>query len=209
MNRFFNPESDIWRAFGYIGELVLLSLFWGICCIPLLTIGASTTALYDSVVHGLRRRDSEPIARFFATFKKELKNGALSTLLWIGIGALFYLAYLALRSGGVPSDPVVKTGLTLYTLLVPFFLLCILCWVFPLLSRFTFTTGALNATALRLAFGHILRSVLLSLITMAGFLACYLLVSPLIFVPGCVALLWSFLMEPVFKKYETKPPATA
>ena len=30
MNKFFNPESDIWRAFGYIGELVLLSLVWGI-----------------------------------------------------------------------------------------------------------------------------------------------------------------------------------
>ena len=201
MNKFFNPESGIWQAFGYVGEIVMLSLLWAACCLPLFTIGAATTALYDSVVHVLRRRDSELFPRFFGTLKRELKSGALSTLLWGIIGAAFFGIYtlLSSRSG---AGPLYKTGLTLYTLLVPFFLLGILCWVFPLLSRFTFDTISLNRTALRLSFGYILRSVLLSLLTIAGFLACYLLISPIMFMPGLAAYISSFLIEPVFKKYE-------
>lgn len=202
-NRFFNPESGVWQAFGYVGEIVMLSLIWAVCCLPVFTIGAATTALYDSVVHVLRRRDSELFLRYFGTFKRELKSGALSTLLWAGICAVFYGIYRLLASRSA-AGPVYKTGLTLYSLLVPFFLLCVLCWVFPLLSRFTFDTLSLNRTALRLSLGHILRSVLLSLLTIAAFLACYLLISPIMFVPGLAACLSSFLIEPVFRKYEEK-----
>ncbi|MBP3728865.1 MAG: DUF624 domain-containing protein [Lachnospiraceae bacterium] len=203
MNRFFNPESGIWNAFGVVGELVMLSLLWGICCIPLLTIGASTTALYDSVVHVIRRQDDNLFNRFWGTFRRELKSGIASTLLWLVISGVLVLLFILLRDN-TREEAVRNTGLTLYAILVPFFLLCVLCWVFPILSRFTFQTLALNATALRLAFGHILRSVLMALITLAGFLACYFLISPIMFVPACVAFLWSLLIEPVFRRYETQ-----
>ena len=96
------------------------------------------------------------------------------------------------------------TAATLFAVLVPFFLLMILCWVFPTLSRFTFSVAALNAASLRLALGNILRSLLLALITAAGILACALFTSPLIFVPGLTALLWSYLIEPVFLPFEKR-----
>ncbi len=42
------------------------------------------------------------------------------------------------------------------------------------------------------------------MITAAGILACALFTSPLIFVPGLTALLWSYLIEPVFLPFEKR-----
>ena len=200
--RFFDPEGLLWKPLGFVGELVTTSLLWGLCSIPLVTIGPATTALYDTVVHAILRKDDGLFSRFFATFRRELKTGVITTLLWVVIAALLYGLYRLLLL--LPPAPVRNTAVTLYAVLVPFFLLTILCWVFPTLSRFTFSVAALNAAALRLALGNILRSLLLALITAAGILACALFTSPLIFVPGLTALLWSYLIEPVFLPFEKR-----
>ena len=65
MKRFFDPEGLLWKPLGFIGELVMLSLLWGVCSIALVTVGPATAALYDSVVHALRRRDDNLFSRFF------------------------------------------------------------------------------------------------------------------------------------------------
>lgn len=200
--RFFDPEGLLWKPLGFVGELVTTSLLWGLCSIPLVTIGPATTALYDTIVHAMRRKDDALFSRFFATFRRELKTGAITTLLWVAISALLYGLYRLLLL--LPTSPIRNTAVTLYAVLVPFFLLMILCWVFPTLSRFTFSVAALNVSALRLALGNILRSLLLALITAAGILACALFTSPLIFVPGLTALLWSYLIEPVFLPFEKR-----
>ena len=96
--RFFDPESFVWKPLGVLGELVTLSLLWGVCCIPLVTFGSATAALYDSAVHVLRRKDDTLFSRFFGTFRRELKSGILSTLLWAAVIGLFCLLYIGLRS---------------------------------------------------------------------------------------------------------------
>ena len=86
-------------------------------------------------------------------------------------------------------------------LLLLYLLLCVLSWVFPILSRFTFGFAALNRTALRIALGNILRSALMALLTglgIAAFAQNYFFV---FFVPGLIAWLSSYLIEPVFEKY--------
>ena len=197
--RFFDPEGLVWKPLGSLGEIVMLSLLWGVCSIPLVTIGPATAALYDTTVHCVRRHESDPFSRFFRTFKAELKVGALSTLLWAALLALPVVLYqFAARALG---DSSAGRALAIGYLLVLFFLLAVLVWVFPTLSRFTFGVAALSRTALRLAFGNILRSAAMAVITALGAALCYLFTSPLIFIPGLVALLWSFLIEPVFRRY--------
>ena len=93
MKRFFDPEGLLWKPLGFIGELVMLSLLWGVCSIALVTVGPATAALYDSVVHALRRRDDNLFSRFFRTFRAELKTGCLSALLWLGLLALLFFSW--------------------------------------------------------------------------------------------------------------------
>ena len=199
---FFNPEGLVWKPLGQLGELVLLSLLWGICSILLVTLGPATAALYDCVVHSVRRGEGEPFSRFWRTFRAELKTGIPATLLWAAVlGALFFLRALLMRRLGYAGAGGAVGMATLVLLLVP---TGMACWVFPLLSRFTFTFAALNAAAVRLALGHILRTLALALLTLLGAELCLRYTSPLIFTPGLIALLWSFLLEPVFAQYTDK-----
>ena len=100
------------------------------------------------------------------------------------------------------DDPRFGTAAWVYAPVLALLLLGVLCWVFPLLSRFTFGFVDLNRTAARLALGNILRSLAAALLTALGAAACLLYTTPIIFVPGLVVWLWSYLMEPVFARYE-------
>ena len=197
--KLFNPESFLWKPFGFLGEIVMLSLLWGVCCIPLVTLGPATAALYDCTVHCLRRKESDLFSRFFRTFRAELKTGVLSTLLWaalLGLPLALHRRVLGAAGSGVFN--VLEIAL----LLLLFFLAAILCWVFPTLSRFTFGFAGLNRTAVRLALGNILRSLALVLITALGAVLSFLFVAPVFVAPGLAALLSSYLIEPVFRRYE-------
>ena len=46
----FNPEHGIYRLTEKIADLLILSVFWLVCSIPLVTLGPATTALCNTVV---------------------------------------------------------------------------------------------------------------------------------------------------------------
>ena len=199
VRRFFNSETGIWRFFGWVGDIVMLSLLWVLCSVPLVTMGAASTALYDAAVHVMRRKDNAVFSRFFGTFRRELKTACLTTLLWGAVACLFVLLYRMLAGAG--TDGQVVTAWSVIFLLLLYLLLCILSWVFPLLSRFTFGFADLNRTALRLALGNILRSASMALVLGLGIAAFSQNYFSVFFVPGLASWLSSFLIEPVFEKY--------
>ena len=41
MNDFFNYDGPFFRVLNRIGDLVILNLLWILCCIPIVTAGAS------------------------------------------------------------------------------------------------------------------------------------------------------------------------
>ena len=67
---------------GKLTDVLALSLLWTFLSLPLFTLGAATTALYDSVAHCVRGGEAPPYARFFRAFKAEFKLSALTP--WYG-----------------------------------------------------------------------------------------------------------------------------
>ena len=57
MGRMFDPQNSFWRFFGLVPDVLILSLMWVLFSLPVVTIGASTTALYDAVAHGIRFKE--------------------------------------------------------------------------------------------------------------------------------------------------------
>ena len=95
----------------------------------------------------------------------------------------------------------IPSAYSMVFLLLLFFLLCVLSWVFPLLSRFTFGFSDLNRTAVRIALGNILRSVSMALLCCVAIALFTWNILSFFFTPGLVAWLSSFLIEPMFDKY--------
>lgn len=200
MGRFFNPEKGIWPIFGFVGDVVLLSLLWTVFSAPLITLGAASAALYDTSVACFRRKEQDYLRRFFSTFKRELKNTLLPTLLWALILGGLYMLFRRLAAGFEGSAALVVSSALTALLLLP---LGVCCWVFPLLSRFTLGFGQLNGNALRLALGHILATFAMALgCAVSLWLTLRLAFLPLFFLPCLLALWCALFLEPVFRKYE-------
>ena len=199
MGRFFDADNWVWKPFGWVADIFMLSLLWFLCSFPLFTLGAATTALYDAAVHGLRRGEKDTLGRFFRTFKAEFKTATLSALLW---AAILGLCYLALRLYGnhvaVTDLSVVITvaGLVVLAVIVGF-----LCWVFPLLSRFTFDFGGLNGTTVKVALAHLPATMAVGVVTVPAAFLCLQFWVPFFFLPCLLVLFWSLFMEPVFQTY--------
>ncbi len=199
MGSLFNPDAFLWRWCSRILDIMILSLFWLVCSLPVATAGAASTALYDAAVHGIRRNETGAYARFFRTFRRELKSAVPAWLIWGGAAAV--LLWLGQFIGVTVQDPGPVLAATAAFALALFFVLGTVSWMFPLLSRFTFSFSGLNRTAVQFWLVHLPSSFLLVLLLAVGAWACYWLWYPIFFVPCTEALLASFVIERAFGKH--------
>ena len=201
----FNPENGLWRLVAKFADVLALSVLWLLCSVPLVTLGAATAALYDACVKCLRGGERSAWRRYLRTFRREVPVAALATVVW---GALLLAMVWILRvlwAGALADVAGAPTAAAAY-----FVLLLIpvggFCWMFPILSRFTFRAGGLMMTSLRFALGYLPRTVLIVLVTLAAVLVVWALVVPVLVLPCLTALAWSLVMEPVFRTYQPAAP---
>ncbi len=199
MARFFSNENWIWKPFDYIADVFLLSGIWFVCSLPVITIGATTTALYDCCARCVRGHDRQMFARYFRTAKREFVPATLSVLLW---SAIVWLGYLLVKAyGNHVAVTDASVALTTAMLLLLTVVVGIAGWVLPLLSRFTFSIGQLQITAVKLALAHLPRTMILGIVTvLAGYL-CIRFWVPFIFLPAVLGLICTWIIEPVFRAY--------
>lgn len=197
MNSFFNMDNPVMRLLTKLFDVMYLSIVWFVFSLPLITIGASTTAMYYVTVKVIRRDRGYVFKEFWKSFKM---NFLQATLAWIMVAAGTVLFYFNIKF----ALSVKGNAGTLLTIAYAFMgLLVIGCgmYLFPVLSRFSMKFSQLVKTSILLFFKHFVKSVLLALI-LAGVLA-FLYVSQIgiFFVPVCGTLLFSFVMEPTLKLY--------
>ena len=198
MSRLFSPDGLLWRILNSLTDIFAFSLIWLFCCLPIVTIGPATTALYDAVTHGIRYQETGPYRRFFRTFKADLKISIPTSLFWTAIIALGFLSLSYLQALGETNRAAAIASSAYYIImLLP---IGCACWVFPILSRFTYGFKDLNMTALRLAIAYLPQTVVLVLSTIEMVQLCVNFIFPSFFLPACLMLLWSLFTEPVFTK---------
>lgn len=199
----FNADAPFWRGFTRVMDLFGLSLCWLLCSLPLVTLGASTTALYDAVYHGVRRGESGDYVRFFTTFRRELKTAFLVTLPMLALTVVFLLlyraAYVMMLSGSQVGGALFYT----YRLL---FCIPLAAWLFScaLLSRFTFTPGGLIRTAFQLVFAHLPSAAVIIVIVILLLSVVIWWPFSCIFLPATAAWLCSFPLERIFAPFLKK-----
>ena len=199
MGNLFNPDAFLWRWCSRILDIMVLSVFWFFCSIPVVTVGAASAALYDAAVHGIRRDEAGCYARFFRTFRRELKTAVPATLLW---GAVLMIPlWCGQYVGVVIQEPVPVLAASAVLVLLLFLVLGTVSWMFPLLSRFTFSFQTLNRTAQQFFIVHLPTSILLVLLLCVSMWAVLRFLFPIFFVPCTEALLASLLIERAFQKH--------
>ena len=199
----FNADNSFWRGFTRVMDLFGLSLCWLLCSLPLITLSASTTALYDAVYHGIRRGEKGDYVRFFTILRGEWKTSFPVTLLMLALTVIFLLLY---RSAYVMMLAGSQAGGVLFYTYRLLFCIPLAIWLFScaLLSRFTFTPGGLLRTACQLVFAHLPSAALI--IVMIILLLSVVLWWPFsgTFLPATAAWLCSFPLERIFAPFLQK-----
>lgn len=201
----FSPDSPLMITMSQITDCIFLSLFWLLGCFPVVTLGASSAALYDAVFHGYRKGDKHSWSRFLHSFRRNLKSGIAPGLCWLALFALLAKGMIAVWNaavGGSVSWTVFSAAAFAGVLA-----LGILSVLFPLLSRFENSLGALLKNTLLLALANMPRTIGLGIVSAAGLLLCVRYIFPLFFLPALTALVSTLLLEPMFKPYMPEEPA--
>lgn len=195
----FDMDRPFWRWLGKIPEIVLLSLCWYLCCLPIITIIPSSCALFDAVSRNLMMDDKGCLKRFFRTFVRELKQGIPLTLFWLVIGVITFFGGAILRQSA-PQNQAMAFFWIVYQIMT-LMMIPYLCWLVPLQSRYNNTFISLHINAMRFFFGRLLGS--LGMLLIAAVIVIICIISPytfwlVAFAPCLIAIFHTIPVEKAF-----------
>ncbi len=206
MNQLFSTEGILYRFMTITGNIILATILWLIGCIPVVTIGTSTAALYYTMVKSVRKDVGYVHSEFWRGYKLNFKKGVAATVLLLALGGLMGgEMWLVLKN----NVEVSKIWYSLSGLLILLMILIAL-YLFPVMSRFDMKLGKLCM----LAFVMSIRFWYITLVLLAGlavtvFSQLYLLPMPMIFLtPGLWCFASSYLVEKAMKAYMPKAEPT-
>ena len=199
---FFNPESPFFRFTGRVLDIMVLSFLWLVCSLPIVTIGPASAALYYSCAKCLRHQEPGPYRNFLSAFRQNLKTGIGATVVFLLLALLLDAGYLFLVMAAGAGGSVWGVVRIAYLVLLVIPVSMAAC-AFPLLSRFTYTVGGLLSNSLRLTFRHLPRIAAAGVLTAAAVVLTLMFwyYGVMLLTPALCALLSTFLLEPVFRKY--------
>ena len=193
------PDSPLMIVMTQITDCIFLSMFFFLGCLPVLTIGASFAALYDSVFRGFRDGEKHTWQRFLHSFRQNWKSGILPTI-------FFLLAMAGMAYGGIQLWNHAVYGNISWALFAGMMLVLVvavgaLSVLFPMLSRFENSLGALLRNTFVLALANLPRTLVLGILNVAAGALCIGLIAPIFLVPALAALIGTWLIEPMFRPY--------
>ena len=139
--KFFSYESKFSQLLLKICYSGYLNLLWFVCSLPIVTIGASTTALYYTSLKVVRGEESSLTRQFFHSFRENFKQATVLWLIMAGIGLFLagdgYILYHLRQS---------STGLlaVLWTVILAVVIAAAVIWVIELLFLFPLVASVSN-----------------------------------------------------------------
>lgn len=133
MRKFFQYDSPFIKWVNRMGRLVIVNILWFICCIPIVTVGASTAAMYRVTMELAQKKDDvSVVSDFFRAFRANFKQATIVYLILLIPTILIVLNFSMLLAGGLGYSMI-----TYIICLIPVPpLLFILSYVFAYTSTF-------------------------------------------------------------------------
>jgi len=160
MNLFFKFDSPIMQFLNRFSSLAVLNLLFLCTSIPIFTIGASLTALYDVVFRLDTPREGKIAATYFRAFRANFRQSTPLGLLFLFLTGTGYANAVILSGRGT----VMGLILSVLSIVILINSLLVMGYVFPLVSQFDSNTGRTLKNALLLAVANLPRTLLIAVI---------------------------------------------
>ena len=132
MGRFFSMDNKFFTFMSRVADLMMLNVVFLICCIPIVTIGASCTAMYYVTLKMARNEESYIIKGFFKSFKENFKQSTIIWLIMLVAGIILLMDFRITGQMKSTLTTVMRYGLMVVAVVYAF----VLSYIFPILSKF-------------------------------------------------------------------------
>lgn len=157
MQFLFDPNSKFMQFLSRFADIVVLNVVFLLTCLPVFTIGAALTAMYDTVFRMDTEREEKLLRTYWGSLKRNFRQGTVIWLLLLLFGAASCVNMAQFSDIGGTLGYV----LFLFAMLVLIVALLVLSYAFPLLSQFRNSTLGTLKNALLLSIAHLPRSLLI------------------------------------------------
>lgn len=203
MNSLLNPDNPIMQFITKLVYCVYLNILWLIRCIPIVTAGASTTALFYVTLKMAKNEEGNITKAFFHSFKENLKQGTQIWMILLGIGIFLGIDGYVLYH--MRFENAFWTVLTAVFLLAVIAYVIVLMYIFPLLARFNNTIGAMFKNSIMIGMRFLLCTFLMAAIYFVmAFIVINIFTPAIIFGEGLCALLCSYFLSNILHLCEEK-----
>lgn len=197
--KFFSYESRFSQLLLKLCYACYLNLLWMLCSIPIVTIGASTTALYYASLKIVRGEESYAGRMFFRSFKENFRQATVLWLILLGVGLFLgadgYILY-HLRQSSTGTLAVIWTVILAVVLAAAVLYVIVLEYVFPLLASVSNTNRAMLKNAFLIGTHYLFATILIFAVHFAMFFVVVAWFTPLIvFGEGLCALISAWLLN--------------
>lgn len=104
--KLFSAEGPVFSGLIKLFDCICLSVLWFVCCLPVITIGVSCTALYTTVYKYIRREEGTLTATFFGALRENFRRSTLAGLVEVAMLALMAADILVFRSLRMQGEPL-------------------------------------------------------------------------------------------------------
>lgn len=206
MNRFFSMDNKFFVFMGKVADLCLLNLVCLACCIPIVTAGASITALYYVTLKMVRNEESYIFKSFFKSFKQNFRQATIIHLIMVAAAVLLYLDTNIVKAMGEPMSQIMSVIFAVFTLVYAMILL----YLYPILAKFYNSVKNTFTNAILMAIRHLPYTIIMLIICALPLLIFFvpslqmqmtLILLLLLFGMAVIAYLNSFFLVKIFDKY--------
>ena len=206
MGHFFSMDNKFFTFMGRVADLCILNIICLICCIPIVTAGASITAMYYVTLKMVRNEEAYIVRSFFKSFKENFKQATVINLILIVVGVILYLDMHVAKA--MPGSAGQIFHVIFAAFAIVYFVLTL--YVYPVLARFYNSTGNTIKNALLMSIRHLPYTVVMVLIEICPLLLLFvksfrlqstLFILFLIMGFGLIAYCNSFFLAKIFDNY--------
>ncbi len=168
MRKVFDFEGPVFSFLTKLADLFWLNLLFILCCIPVVTAGAASTALYYVTLKMAKDEEGYITKSYFKSFKD---NFIQATVIWILFLVIVAVMLVDLRianggnTAGIFNDPSVSNIVIVAVGVMCIVLLMTITYVFPILAQFDNTIKNTIKNAFLISIRHLPYTFLMILIS--------------------------------------------
>ena len=162
-------DGPLFSALNKLADLMILNLLFVVCSLPVITLGASLSAMQYVTIKMRDKEEGYVWKSFLKAFRANLKK---ATLIWLLLLAVLIVLFVDTRLMTVVGGSAVMIGaIRVAVLLGALIWLMVFLYAFPLQARFENTVAGTLQNALLLAIANVPRTFLMMLLIAAAVIA--------------------------------------